>query len=185
MVWRFTVFFLLLAWGSVSHAHTVEIELSGEYARANYVSGPLGGKAGRLEYDAGLIYNENNDYLLNGSLMVRAENLDVPLLIAAGGRLYLGEVTDKDVGALALGGDLIYAPAVLAGFEFGGRLFFAPKVTSFADAEQVLDYSIWAGYQISSLATIYIGYQSLETKLKQLGDQKVADSAFLGLSFHF
>ncbi len=182
---RFLLIALLALFSSVTNAQSLTAQLSNDSARFIYVSDVLGQALGRLELNAGILYNDNDDYAASVGLQVRGENLDAPLLVALGGRAYYGNIGNYTATAVALGGDIVWAPIALPGFELAGHFYIAPEPVSFSDAIGLRDYGVRAGYQVIPLSTVYVGYQKFEIEIQNVGSVILDDGIVFGLNIQF
>ena len=90
-----------------------------------------------------------------------------------------------DAGAIAVGGKIHYAPPALRGVGFGANAYYAPKVTSFSDAEGFTEYNLLVDYQLMPQALLYLGYREIRTDIENAGWVDVDDGGYLGVQFRF
>jgi opacity protein-like surface antigen len=124
---------------------------------------------GGSELAVGLFYNDDNDILGQFGLFQRRQaSKDNPLTLGVGVRAYLGtlENINQDVAALAIGGEVRYTIPGTMPMALYLTGHYAPKITSFSDAEQVTDLNV--GFQIEILpqTTAFAGFRSLEVDPK-------------------
>ena len=182
---RSIILSFLILFSSIANAQSINAQLSGDSARFDYSSDVLGEALGRLELNAGILYNENDDYAVSAGLQVRGENLDAPLLVSLGARAYYGEVRIYTATVIALGGDVVFAPISIPGFEIGAHFYIAPEPVAFSDSIGLLDYGIRVGYQVIPLSTVYLGYQKFEIEIQNVGDVLLDDGIVFGLNIQF
>ncbi len=168
-------------------AGSINAQLSNDVARFTYTGGA---DTNRLQYEAGLIYDSNQNYLAIAGLLVSGENIDAPIIASLGLRGYYGEVTNASIptstaAVIALGGDLSFSPVTLPGFEFGGHYYIAPAPVSFGDSNKLIDYGIRAGYQVIPLSILFIGYQSVTIDIKDRGTVTLDEGVIFGMNFSF
>jgi len=178
---------LLLVSCTSLYAGSISAQLSNDAARFMYVAA---GDSTRLQYEAGIIYDSNSDYLVMAGLLVSGENLDAPVVASLGLRAYYGEVTNttiptSTVAVIALGGDLSFSPVNLPGFEFGGHYYIAPDPVSFADSNKIIDFGVRIGYQVIPLSTLFIGYQSVTIDVNNQGTLIMDEGVIFGMNFAF
>jgi len=135
---------------------------------------------GGADLGVGLFFNDDNSWLVDGSLMqMRQASEDAPLTFGVGVKAYAGTIDDNhnddDVVAFALGGEVRYTIPGTMPMAVYGRGFYAPAITSFADADSVTDLT--AGFQIEAMPqTIgFIGIRHLEVGIDGHGDYKADD----------
>ena len=182
---RFILSTLLILFSTLANAQSLTAQLSGDSARFAYTSDVLGEALGRLELNAGILYNDNDDYAASVGLQVRGENLDAPLLVSLGARAYYGNIGVYTATAVALGGDVVFAPISIPGFEIGAHFYIAPEPVSFSDAISLRDYGVRVGYQVIPLSTVYVGYQKFEIEIENVGDVLLDDGIVFGLQIQF
>lgn len=145
----------LLAAGA-AHAQSLEISLNDDTARLRYATPMWGQQYGRVELEGGLLYDTDDDVLLNAGMLVYNDSWQSPLELGVGGRLYYVDAGRNELGGLALGGRFTYAPQNWNGIGLGGHLYYAPKIVSFGDADSMTEVGIRASYQLMPQATIYV-----------------------------
>lgn len=170
---------------SAASAEEVNIQLANETARFMYLTEAFGQDFGRLELEAGFLYNTNDSSLLNAGLLVRGESVSVPLIVAIGARAYYGEVENFTVGAVAIGGDLLLAPESWGGLGMGVYFYTAPGVVSFGDADGLTEYGVYVNFQITPQARIALGYQEITASIISAPDATFDKGAYFGLNLSF
>ncbi len=159
-------------------ANDFEAALSEETAQFTFRSDSSLIGWGGADLGFGLFYNEDDDYLLQLSLMqMRQPSEQNPLTFGVGVRGYLGNIdaADQDVVAFALGGELRYTIPGTMPAAIYLRLHYAPEITSFSDADEVYDYNL--GFQIEALpqTTGFIGWRHIEIDTDDAGDVELDD----------
>jgi hypothetical protein len=66
-----------------------------------------------------------------------------------------------------------------------GHLFYAPKITSFGDADDVLDYIIRVEMEFVPQVMGFLGYRLLEADLDGGGERELDDNFHIGVSLIF
>lgn len=144
----------LFALSSVTHASANDFEaaLSTETAQFTFRSDSSLIGWGGADLALGLFYNTDSSLVVDGSLMqMRPASEETPLTFGVGVKGYAGSVDDYDetVLAFAVGGEVRYTIPGTMPMAVYGRGFYAPKITSFVDAEEVVDLT--AGFQIEAM----------------------------------
>jgi len=179
----------LLALGTAA-ANAADLEITlGDQAAAIHVladSDVIG--VGGADLDFGLLFNDDSDVM--GSIGMLAHGTpagDQPWTFGLGGRLYYASIDtpDRSVGALALGGSAMYHIPGHTPMAFGGDLFFAPSITTFADGDSFLHWGVRFEADVLPSATAFIGYRKVTADLDQHGDYDIDDSFHLGVRFSF
>ena len=172
-------------------ADMFNIQLSDKSGRFIYATELFGGQYGPVDLEMGLFFNQDDDKMVHIGMMVRNDTLDNPLVISIGARAYYADagnaegLTQADIGALAIGGELLFIPQNLGGLGFGFHYFIAPSVVSFMDADSFTEYGVRLDYEITRQASAYIGYQKIETELTNSTTLEIDSSVFFGIGLRF
>ncbi len=187
---RILLLLLLGALGSsAASANDFEAALSSETAQFTFRSDSSLIGWGGSDLAFGLFYNEDSDYVFQASLMqMRQASEENPLTFGVGVKTYLGSLDDinEDVFAFGIGGEVRYTIPGTMPMALYLRGFYAPDITSFADAEEVIDYTF--GFQIEALpqTTAFIGIRHLEFETDDDGDYEADDDELhLGVRLTF
>ncbi len=149
----------------VVEANDFEAALSSETAQFTFHSDSslIGWGGGELGF--GVFYNNDSDFVGQVSIMQRRQaSQDAPLTLGVGVMTYLGMLDDdeQDIFAVAISGEVRYTfPGVMPmSLYLTGH--YAPKITSFADAEEILDTNL--GFQIEVLpqTIAFVGLRSFK-----------------------
>ena len=176
-------FTLMMSGNALSQG--LRIQLGSESARFMYLTEAFGQDFGRLELEAGLLYNEDSDYLLNLGLLVRGESVSVPMIVAIGTRIYYADLDLYTVGAISIGGDLLVSPESWGGFGIGAYYHTAPGVVAFADAEDLTEYGAYLSYQITPQANLALGYQRIEAEITNVGEIQIDKGGYFAVDISF
>ena len=152
---------------------------------------------GGADIGIGVLFNEYNDVIANGSILVSGSSAgDVKALhFGVGAKLYGGDINGPDAtpvdiqgGAVAIGGQIRYVFPGSAPFAVLGEIFYAPEVTSISEWDRVLEYRLALELEVTPSARAYVGYRMLEVEFNTFGtsvDYEVDDSANIGVRFEF
>ena len=182
---RIILLIITLLMSSAASAEEISIQTSNNAARFMYLTEAFGQDFGRLELELGLLYNENSDTLFNAGILVRGEGVSVPIIVSIGIRSYYAELDAYSLGAVAIGGDLLLAPESWGGFGLGAYYFTSPGVMTFGDADDITEYGAYVSFQITTQASIALGYQLLEAEVTNVGDIPIVDGGYFGLNINF
>ena len=160
-------------------ANDFEAALSTETAQFTFYSDSSLIGWGGSDLALGLFYNDDSSLVAQGSLMqMRQASEDAPLTFGVGVKAYAGSVDDNDetVVAFAIGGEIRYTIPGTMPMAVYGRGFYGPKITSFADAEEVTDLT--AGFQIEAMpqTIAFIGIRHLEFGIDGKNDYEADDN---------
>lgn len=170
---------------NLSSAEEFNIQLGSDTARFMYLTEAFGQDFGRLELEAGFLYNESGDSLFNAGLLVRGESVSVPMIVSIGARAYVAEVATYNISALAIGGDLLFSPESWGGFGVGAFYYKAPGVVAFSDADDLTEYGAYVNFQITPQARMAIGYKDISVSTIDGVELKVDKGAYFGLNISF
>lgn len=183
---RILMLSILLLLSGRAFSQDVDITLGNESARFMYITEAFGQDFGRLEMEAGFLYNENNDTLGNIGLLVRGESVSVPMVVSLGARAYVAKVQTYSVAAVAIGGDLLFNPEIWGGVGLGANYYTAPGVVAFRDAEDLVEYGIYVSYQITQQAEMALGYRAIDVKIRNgVGKIALDKGGYFGLNLTF
>lgn len=152
---------------------------------------------GGADIGIGVLINEYNDVIANGSILVSGSSAgDVKALhFGVGAKIYGGDINGPDTapvdiqgGAVAIGGQIRYVFPGSTPFAVLGEAFFAPEVTSIAEFDGMLEYRVALELEVTPSARAYVGYRVMEVTYKAFGsdvDYDVDDAANIGVRFEF
>jgi len=152
---------------------------------------------GGADIGAGILFNQYNDYIANGSILVSGNSAgDVKALqFGVGAKLYGGDINGPDSnsvdikgGAVAIGGQVRYVFPSSTPFAVLGEVFYAPEVTSISGFDGLLEYRVALELEVTPSARAYVGYRMLEVDFNTSGSNvsyEVDDSANIGVRFEF
>ena len=174
---------------SQAQASDLEVALSSETAQftVRTDSNVIGWGGADLAY--GLLFNDDDDYVGQVSLMQSRQASEAsPLTFGIGLRAYAGRLDNinEDVFALGVGGEVRYTIPGKMPMAFYLQGHYAPKVTSFSDAESVTDTLIRYQIEILPQTTAFAGVRLLEVDTKAVKNYEVDDNNFhFGVRFTF
>ena len=177
---------------TTASAEGVIAMLSGDSARFFYSTQMWGQQAGPVELETGIMFNEEDNYLLNLGMMLRNDNLDSPLILSLGGRSYFASANRADtnqefkIAALALGIEVLFVPDNMGGLGLGLHYYYAPDILSGGDAETVSEFAVKLDYQLTPQSNVFAGYQIINADLKNdEGDIDIEEGFMLGFGLRF
>jgi len=164
-----TLLAAMVAMGSMASsqamANDFEAALTSETAQITFRSDSSLIGWGGSELAVGLFYNDADDVVGQLSLFQRRQaSKENPVTLGVGVRAYLGtlDLLNQDIAALAIGGEVRYTIPGTMPMALYLTGHYAPKITSFADTEEITDINL--GFQIEVLpqTTAFAGIRSLE-----------------------
>ncbi len=146
---------------------------------------------GGADIGYGLFFNENNDYMASGSVLVTGSSAgDVRALhFGVGAKLYAGNIDaqpeDFSGGGLAIGMQMRYVFPARTPVAVLGEVYYAPAVTSAADFEGIDEYRVALELEVTPSARAYVGYRQLKVDLGNTVDYKLDNKGHVGVRFSF
>lgn len=171
----------------------LDLKLSSETAEVTFLTQSATFGYGGADIGIGLFINEQDDFLVNGSIIVSGSGTgDVRALhFGVGGKIYAGRldfgpnVPNPSGGAIAIGGNLRYVFPSSTPFAILIEGFWAPSVTSFSDFDRLVEYRAALELEVTPSARAYIGYRKLEVELDSGLKDVLDDNAHIGVRFAF
>jgi hypothetical protein len=87
--------------------------------------------------------------------------------------------------ALAIGGGIDYVLPQFNRLSFGGRIFWAPNVTSFSNATRYLSGAVRAGYRVLPNGTVYLGYRHMTASFEGTDSLILDNGLNIGFALRF
>jgi len=187
---------LLIPFNNVS-AGAIDFRVGENMAELTFFTQNASFGYGGADIGFGVLVNEYNDVIANGSILVSGTSAgDVKALhFGVGAKLYGGDINGPDNasvdiqgGAVAIGGQVRYVFPGSAPFAVLGEIFYAPEVTSISEWDRLLEYRVALELEVTPSARAYVGYRMLEVEFNTSGvnvDYEVDDSANIGVRFEF
>ncbi len=169
----------------------LDLRLSSETARITYLTENATFGYGGADIGIGIFFNENDDILGTGSILVSGSGTgDVRALhFGVGGKLYGGRLDllpeELSGGAIAIGGHLRYVFPSSMPFAVLVEGFWAPEVTSFSDFDGLVEYRADLEFEVTPSARAYVGYGKLQIELDGGFEYDAEDNAHIGVRFTF
>lgn len=187
---------LLVPFSNVS-AGAIDFRVGQDMAELTFFTQNSSFGYGGADIGIGVLFNEYNDVIANGSILVSGSSAgDVKALhFGVGAKIYAGDINGPDAapvdiqgGAVAIGGQIRYVFPGSTPFAVLGEIFFAPEVTSISEWDRMLEYRVALELEITPSARAYVGYRVMEVEFDALGSKvgyDVDDSANIGVRFEF
>lgn len=188
-----TILLLSMASVRLASAGAVDFRVGEDAAEISYLTQTSSFGYGGADIGFGILFNENNDVLGTGSILVSGSSAgDVQgLHFGVGGKIYGGlldgpnDSLDIDGGAIAIGARLRYVISSRMPVAFLGEVYLAPEVTSISDFDGLLEYRLAVELEVTPSARAYIGYRNLEVTFNDNVEYEVDDAAHIGVRFEF
>lgn len=163
---------------------SLDLSLSNDAARIEYDAAKVGSG---LHVSASLQHHENDGDMIGlGAHVVDVREPNSPLYIGVGGKVYLFKEDDFDGGALAVGGFLRYQFPQVPDLSIAGYTYYAPKVVSFNETENLLDSDVRIQFSLLPTARVYTGYRYSRVKIEDVkGNVELEQGIHFGLKVDF
>jgi hypothetical protein len=175
-------------------AGAIDFRVGQDMAEVSFLTQTASFGYGGADIGFGVLVNEYNDVMANGSILVSGSSTgDVKALhFGVGAKAYAGTLEGPgstslniDGGAIAIGGRIRYVFPGSAPLAILGEAFYAPEVTSISDFDGLLEYRVALELEVTPSARAYIGYRKLEVTFNTNVDYEVDDAAHIGVRFEF
>ncbi len=174
-------------------ARGLDISLGNETAQLTYLTestGQIG--IGGTDLGVGFLFNENDDVVLNGMILVTGGSLGESRAFQAGvgvkgfaGALDV-EADEDTVSAIGIGGKLAYIFPARTPLSLSLEAYFAPEVTAFSDNEGLMEAVFRFEVEIAPTTRFFVGYRKLEVEFENIPEEyEIDDTSHLGIRFSF
>lgn len=178
---------------SVSTAYaggTIDLSLSNDTFRAGFDATRVGSG---VHVNAAWLHDEDKGEMGTvGFHIVETKPRNRNIYIGIGGNVNYAHLhkVEKDTGAVGVGGFFRYQLPVNADLGVAGHLYYAPKVLSFADTENMVNTDLRLQYSLIPSARFFVGYRYVAYRLEDSNKwgkkrYKIGDGLHLGLSLDF
>ena len=196
---KVSIFILAIAPFSTAFASAIDFRLGSHMAEVVYKTEDATFGYGGADMGLGLFFNENDDLLVNGSILVSGSGHgDVRgLHLGVGAKVYAGILElqspkdNQNGAALAIGAQIRYVFPGKLPFAILLEGFGAPNVTSASDFKGLKEIRLAVEIEITPSARAYIGYRTLEVELadglvsNNNNDHELDDKGHVGVRFSF
>lgn len=164
-------------------ADSLDINLNNDTIQATYATSY---RAAQL--NMGLLSNtDQNDWVASVGLLALGEKLsgDGRTEAGLGGKVYLADVSNKDVLALGLGGQFRVFPNN-GPIGFGGFLYYAPDIVTAMDGKKFWEWGARVEFEVvKKTANVYLGYRKVRADLDNNAHVSVDSGVHLGVRISF
>ncbi|QEP42265.1 hypothetical protein D5085_03405 [Ectothiorhodospiraceae bacterium BW-2] len=181
-------------------ADSFDLNVNNKVARFGYSVDNIPAFQG-LGLDFGFLYDDDSNKLAHLGVNVRGENWSRAgsLKVSLETRLYLSDTYVVDIppanssfgattrndtlASIAIGGQLTLSP--MARINLSTTLFYAPKILSFGDAENLTEAGLRLGYRIIPPADVYLGYRYVDIDIKERETARLDEQFHIGFQYNF
>lgn len=181
---------------SVAQAAGLDFNLGKDSAEIRYLfSSDAQIGVGGTDAGIGLFFNENDDYVFSGALLVvgNSTGRNRALQLGAGVKAYAGSLDrrgEDTIASIGVGGRVAYIFPSMTPMAISTELYYAPNITSFADNDRFYEALVRFEIEVAPSTRFYVGYRKMEARLElenDMGklDYELDDRAHLGVRFSF
>lgn len=164
-------------------ADSIDINLNNDTIQATYATAWR-----QAEFNVGFLSNtDQNDWAASMGLLASGEKQTADMRIDAGlgGKVYYANVSNQDVLALGLGGQISVHPNSMP-FGFSGYVYYAPDVVTFMDGDKFWEWGARVEFEVvKKTANIYVGYREMRADLDNNNHVTVDSGAHVGVKISF
>lgn len=171
---------------NASAASSIEASLNNDTAQIEFDTRLP--KTTNLHINASLLYTEehsNHNAIVGTVGFQGVESNNSTYRAAVGTRLYFYDYGKLSGTAVAVGGSFYHTLPGAQRFSAGGYGWFAPKVTSFGDTEQVYELGARIAFRVIQNTDVFLGYRHLKVKNVKYGERYFTKPLEKGINVGF
>lgn len=173
-------------------ADAFDISLNNDTAQFKYFFDTANVAVGGADRGFGVFFNENDDVMGSFEFLVTGNVVGTnrAMQLGAGFKAYAGMLDipgeEDTVAAIAIGVRLNYILPAKQPMAVYSEFHIAPNITSFADSEQVTDFTLGFEIEVAPSTKFYLGYRSLEVEMENNPrEYELADGGHIGMRVSF
>ena len=177
----------LLMWNANATAQTASITLSESSAQLGYGFLVGGSNYGRTEIGVDFLYNDDDAYIADASLLVFDEvgSKMKGLVAGLGGKVYGAAADSKEFLALGVGGMLRFAIPQNKRLILGVDGYYAPPIVSFLNADRFYEVAGRVQYEVLPQASAYVEYRKFFAETDTGGKGSIEKGYRVGMEINF
>ena len=138
----------------------------------------------------GAFFNSNDDYIALMEVMVKSQPTSTagPIQFGLGFRGSYGSLgidDDSSLGNISIGGEVNFRPPLARKIAITGTVFYSPKILSFADSEELLEYSVDVNFELVPSSILYVGYRNITLDTPSVKGLEIEDNFHVGVRLTF
>lgn len=180
-----------LCTAAVTWGASLEVDLNDFSAQGRFVQPLVEDNYGTSELAFRLLYNDHKDLTLGSAgfnFLGKPGNvpgLEVGVGIQVCGARSTDGPVDQDLVSVGLGLVGQFNPPVLQGVGFSTRVFYGPKILSFADSEGLFEGAAGLGYAITPKIRVFTEYQYIHARFEDFGSNSIDEGLRIGFQAKF
>jgi hypothetical protein len=181
MYMRYLCVVMMLLASVAVMADEIDLTLSDSSALFRYLK-QSHSNYGQTELDAGLLYTENNDFMLMLGMQVMGEagSGSPGLNLGIGFKGFTANTDTYDLLAFAIGGELHYTPQSMSRVGFRAQFYHAPNIVTFMDADRLTYSTLSIEYDLLQQAKVYLGYRNVRASFSGQSNVDLDDDTHIG-----
>ena len=178
---RYLCVVMMLLGSAAATAQEIDLTLSDSSALFRYLK-QSHSAYGQSELDAGLLYTENNDFLLMLGMQVMGEagSGSPGLNLGIGVKGFTANTDVYDLLVLAIGGELHYSPPSMSRVGLRAQIYHAPNIVAFMDADRFTYSTLSVEYDLLQQAKVYVGYRNVRASINGQSSADLDDDTHIG-----
>lgn len=172
---------------SLVAAQTATITLSESSAQLGYSFLVGGSDYGRTEVGMSFLYNDEDAYIADTSLLVFDEvgSKMRGLVVGLGGKIYGASFADQEYLAIGVGGMFRFALPQNKRIIFGVDGYYAPPIVSYLDSDRFWEAAGRVEYEVLPQASAYIEYRRFNVENTNGIDAPLEKGYRVGMEINF
>ncbi|MDH5258672.1 MAG: YfaZ family protein [Gammaproteobacteria bacterium] len=174
-------------WNTTATAQTASITLSESSAQLGYSFLVGGSNYGRTEVGMDFLYNDEDAYIADASLLVFDEvgSKMRGLVAGLGGKAYGASVSDQEYLALGVGGMIRFALPQNKRVIFGVDGYYAPPIVSFLNADRFYEAAGRLEYEVLPQASAFVEYRKFYVEADNGNEGSLEKGYRVGMEINF
>lgn len=165
------------------------IDLSDDAAYLTYLTRAEGFAYDGADIGLGVLFTDEDDWLASGKLLVMGPPgvQGSRFQLGAGVKAYAVDIdrVDDQVFGVGIGGAVRYQLPTQAPLSLAVEGYYAPDVTAFSGAEDIIDLSGRVELEIAAGTRAYVGLRVLEVDAERGGEAELDDGLHVGVRLTF
>jgi hypothetical protein len=170
-------------------ADGLDINLSEDAAYITYLTRAEGFAYDGADIGIGAMFTDEDDWLLSGKLLVMGSPgvQGTAFQLGAGAKAYAIDLdrADDQVFGIGIGGAVRYQLPTEVPLSLLVEGYYAPDITAFSGAEDIVDLSARVELEIAAGTRAYVGLRVLEVEGEAGGEAELDDGLHVGVRLTF
>ena len=168
----------------INPPRTIQIYASDETAEVLYERSESVFGLNNSRANVGVLFNEERDNVIAGSIMYDSEIEFFPGLdLSFGPKLYAGLLGIENADVVGLGANIeaaYHLPIRQFPLELSAGIAYTPDILTFGQSDRIIDWNVRAGLPLTKNITGFVGFRFLRFDTRP-GDQELDERLHLGI----